>query len=135
MPRPSKPKPTNKPAPKIPHAFVVEALDSLHPEVRRMFSGFALYVGNTLHMMLRDSAKLPEDNGVWLVLAEGADPADAELRRELPSLRPIRTVGGKIGHWLLIPSDRDDFETVALRACELILRGDSRLGRVPQSRR
>jgi len=135
MPRPSKPKPNSKPKPKIPHAFVIEALDSLHPEVRRMFSGFALYIDNRIHMMLRDSPKLPEDNGIWLVLSEGTDPSDPNLHRELPSLRPIQTIGGKIGHWLLIPSDRPNFETEALHACDLILRHDPRLGRVPQSRR
>ena len=127
--------PASKSKRKVPHAFVLEALAALHPEVRPMFSGFAVYVGNRLLLMLRDSLKTPQDNGVWLVLAEGMDPADAGLRRELPSLRSIETLGGKIAHWLLIPSDGDDFEGVALRACELILRGDRRLGRVPKSRR
>ena len=86
-------------------------------------------------MMLRDAAKLPEDNGIWLVLSERTDPSDASLRREFPSLRGIQTLQGKIAHWLLIPSDGEDFEGEALRACELILRKDKRLGRVPQSRR
>ena len=125
----------SKPKRKVPHSFVLEALDSLSPEVRPMFSGFAVYVGNRLLLMLRDSLKTPQDNGVWLVLAEGMDPADAGLRRELPSLRLIETVRGKIGHWLLIPSDGEGFESEALRACELVLRGDRRLGRVPVSRR
>jgi len=127
--------PASKPKRKVPHSFVLEALDSLSPEVRPLFSGFAVYVGNRLLLMLRDSLKTPQDNGVWLVLAEGVDPDDKGLRRELPSLRSIETLGGKIDHWLLIPSDGDDFEGVALRACELILRGDRRLGRVPKSRR
>ena len=127
--------PNPKPRPKIPHTFVVEALESLRPEVRRMFSGFALYVGNRMHMMLRDNPKFPEDNGIWLVLSEVIDPADPALRRELPSLRPIQTIGGKVGHWLLIPSDQSNFETEALHVCDLILRQDPRLGRIPQSRR
>ena len=100
-----------------------------------MFSGFALYVGDRIVMMLREHPHAPRDNGVWLVLAEGVDPADRVLRRELPSLRAIGVLGGKIGHWLLIPSDGPDFETEALHACDLLLRRDPRLGRVPQSRR
>jgi hypothetical protein len=124
-----------KPKPKLPHPFVLEALAPLSPEVRRMFSGFAVYIGNRLFMMLRDHAKYPHDNGIWLVLSEGIDPADASLRRDLPSLRSIQMLGNKISHWLLIPSDRADFETVALHACDLILRHDPRLGRIPQSRR
>jgi hypothetical protein len=129
MPRPPKPKP------KLPHPFVLEALASSNPEVRRMFSGYAVYIGDRLVMMLRDHAKMPRDNGLWLVLSEGTDPADKTLRRDLPSLRPIQTLSGKISHWLLIPSDDADFETVALHACDLILRNDPRLGRIPQSRK
>jgi hypothetical protein len=129
MPRPSKPKP------KPPHSFVLEALSAQSPEVRRMFSGFAVYIGDRLFMMLRDHVKSPQDNGVWLVLAEGVDPADKSLRRDWPSLRSIQLLGNKINHWLLIPSDGDDFEGEALHACDRVMRGDSRLGRVPQSRR
>lgn len=124
-----------KPAQKPPHAFVVEALAPLNPEVRRMFSGFAVYLGNRIVCMLRDHAKSPRDNGVWLVLSEGASPANAQLRREFPSLRSIELLKGKISHWLLIPSDNPGFEQEVLHACHLLLRHDPRLGRVPASRR
>ena len=90
---------------KPPHSFVLEALVALDPEVRRMFSGFAVYLGDRLVCMLRDHAKSVRDNGVWLVLSEGTDPADPGLRREFPSLRRIELLGNKIGHWLVIPSD------------------------------
>lgn len=119
----------------IPHAFVLEALAPLHPEVQRMFSGFAIYSGDRLLMMLREHLKSPQDNGVWLVLSEGADPADKSLQQEFPSIRQIELLRSKIGHWLLIPSDDAAFEQLALHACDLILRHDPRLGRVPQSRR
>ena len=124
-----------KPKQKTPHGFVVEALMPLNPEVRRMFSGFAVYLDNRIVCMLRESAKQPRDNGMWLVLSDGTDPADRGLRREFPSLRPIELLGGNIGHWLLIPSDSEEFEAEALHACELMLRHDARIGRVPQSRR
>jgi hypothetical protein len=120
---------------KPPHSFVLEALDALNPEVRPMFSGFAVYEGDRLILMLRDNAKSPRDNGVWLVLSEGTDPADRRLRREFPSLRRIELLGNKIGHWLVIPSDSPNFETESLHACDLLLRRDPRLGRIPESRR
>jgi hypothetical protein len=120
---------------KPPFPFILEALESLSPEVRRMFSGFSVYVGDRIVCMLRDHLKSPRDNGVWLVLSEGTDPADRTLRREFPSLRKIELLGGAIGHWLLIPSDGPDFEAEALRACDLLLRHDPRLGRVPKSRK
>ncbi len=129
MPRP--PKPKQKP----PHPFVLDALMPLNPEVRRVFSGFGVYLGDHLVCMLRDSPKSPRDNGVWLVLSESANPADPKLRREFPSLRSIELLGGAIAHWLLIPSDSPAFETEALHACDLLLRNDPRLGRIPKSRR
>ena len=129
---PRLPKPTK---PKIPHKFVLEALAPLSPDVRRMFSGFAVYVGDRLVLMLRNHTKSPKDNGVWLVLAKGVDPADASLRRDIPSIRSIQLLRNKINHWLLIPSDSADFERTALDACDLILGHDPRLGRIPQSRR
>jgi hypothetical protein len=134
MTPPAKTRPA-KPKQKPPHAFVIDALGPLNPEVRRMFSGFAVYVGNKICCMLRDHTKSPQDNGVWLVLADGTNPADPVLRREFPSLRPIELLRDKIGHWLLIPSDSPSFETEALHACDLLLRRDPRLGRVPASRR
>ncbi|MGD0892236.1 MAG: hypothetical protein ABR923_11915 [Terracidiphilus sp.] len=58
MPRPAKPK--QKP----PHAFVLEALMPLNPEVRRMFSGFALYLGDRIVCILREHPQSLRDNGV-----------------------------------------------------------------------
>ena len=124
-----------KPKQKPPHPFVLEALAPLQPGVRRMFSGFAVYLGDRIVCMLREHTKSPRDNGVWLVLSEATDPADPHLRREFPSIRSIGLLGNKIRHWLLIPSDSPDFEAEALHACDLLLRKDPRLGRIPESRR
>ena len=133
MPRPTKPAaPPKRKSP--PYPFLLEALAPLHPEVRPMFSGFAVYIADKIVAMLRDSPKATEDNGLWLVLSDIADPSDPGLRRELPSLRTIKLLGGKIGHWLLIPADGPDFESEALRVCDLLLARDPRLGRIPKSR-
>jgi hypothetical protein len=120
---------------KLPHAFVLEALAPLNPEVRRMFSGFAVYLADRLVCMLRDHDKSPRDNGVWLVLSDITNPADPKFRLEFPSIRSIELLGNKIRHWLLIPSDSPTFEAEALHACDLLLQRDPRLGRTPESRR
>jgi hypothetical protein len=99
-----------------------------------MFSGFAVYVGDKIVLILRDSEKYREDNGVWLVFSETANPADPGIRRDFPSLRLIGLLGGKIAHWRLIPADSSTFESEALHACDLLLKHDVRFGRVPQSR-
>jgi len=107
------------------YPFILEALDPLEPEVRPMFSGFAVYVGNKIVVMLR---------GVWLVFSETAKLDDPKMRRDFPSLRLIDLLGDKISHWRLIPADSSTFESEALHACDLLLKHDSRLGRVPKSR-
>jgi len=100
-----------------------------------MFSGYAVYLGDRIVCMLRDHINSPKDNGLWLVLSESANPADRALRNEFPSLRPIELLGKQISHWLVIPSDGPTFEEEALHACDLLLHHDSRIGRVPKSRR
>jgi hypothetical protein len=138
MPRPAKsptPAKSSKPASKPPYPFILDALAPLDPEVRRMFSGFAIYSGNLLILMLRDHATSVRDNGLWLVLSETTIPHEPTLRCDFASLRRIELLGDKIHHWLLIPSDSPTFETESLHACDLLLRRDPRLGRIPKSRR
>jgi hypothetical protein len=120
-----------------PYPFLIESLATAHPEIRPMFSGYAVYIGDKIVLMLRDSPKAPEDNGLWLVFAEDFDESrdPKTLRREFPSLRPIQLLGGAIKHWLLLPSDGPDFESESLHACDLLLAHDPRLGRIPQSRK
>jgi len=141
LPKIANPLPTKSKRKAPPYPFVLEALASLEPEVRPMFSGYAVYIGDKIVLMLRDSPKIPEDNGLWLVFAEQAEATLAltnkpgSLRKKLPSLRTIGILGGVIKHWLLIPSDGPNFEADAQQACELILAHDPRIGRIPESRK
>jgi len=117
-----------------PYPVILEALAPLEPEVRPMFSGFAVYVGEKIVLMLRDSPKQPEDNGVWLVFSETANLADPAFHQDFSSLRVINLLGGKIAHWRLIPADSSTFESEALHACDLLLKYDGRFDRIPRSR-
>lgn len=122
-----------------PYPFVLEALAPLQPEVRPMFSGYAVYLGDKIVCMLRDRPTYPEDNGLWLVFSE-TTPTDEkglsrkDIRKDFPSLRPIGRLGGVIAHWHLLPADSPNFESEALHVCDLLLRHDPRLGRIPKSR-
>ena len=42
---------------KVPHAFVVEALAPVQPQVRRLFSGLGVYGTDRLLLILREKAK------------------------------------------------------------------------------
>lgn len=124
-----------------PHEFVLEALESLSPQTRVMFGTLAIYVGDRIVGALRDKEDYRDDNGMWLATS----PENHEsLRRELPSMREIRIFTmdrkDKSGPppstgWQNLPAESANFEEEALHACELILKGDPRIGKVPKKRK
>ena len=75
---------------------------------------------------------MTEDNGVWLATTEEHHQS---LRGEFPNMRSIRLFGKEVTGWQVLPADAQDFEEAALRACELVLGGDPRIGKVPGARR
>jgi hypothetical protein len=110
----------------IPHVFVLDAIAALSPETRPMFGCLAVYVEDKIVLILRDRAGSPADNGVWLATTEDRH---ASLRREFRSMRSIQTFGKKVTSWQVLPADAPDFEEAALRACELIVARDPRIGK------
>ena len=73
-----------------------------------------------------------DDNGVWLATTKQHHES---LRREFPNMRSIHVLGKAVTGWQVIPADAADFEEAALRACDLVLAGDPRIGKVPAARR
>src|SRR5215472_10255234 len=116
----------------IPHAFVLDALSPLSPYTRPMFGCLAIYVKDKIVLILRDKPTNTADNGVWLATTE---EHHASLRREFPNMRSIQVLGREVTHWQVLPTDAADFEEAALRAAELVLARDPRIGKIPQSRR
>jgi hypothetical protein len=49
-------------------------------------------------------------------------------------MRSIQLFGKPITGWQVLPTDAPDFESAALRACELVLAGDPRIGKIPGAR-
>lgn len=109
--------------------FVLDELSPLRPAVRQMFGFTYIYLDEKLLLSLRESAKQPQYNGVWLYTqAEHIE----SLRKEFPAL-PRRHFwqSRKSGSgWVILPAKLEDFEEYVFKACELILRGDQRIGRV-----
>jgi hypothetical protein len=115
----------------IPHEFVLDALAPLSPETRHMFGCRSVYVEDKIVLILRDKAASRGDNGVWLATTIEHHES---LRREFPNMRSVGLLGKEITGWQVLPVDAGDFEESALRACELILARDPRIGKVPKSR-
>ncbi len=115
----------------IPHQFVLEAMADLSPWTRSMFGCLALYVQDKIVLILRDKPG-DTDNGAWLATTEEHHES---LRREFPTMRSIRVFRKKVTGWQVLPVEAPGFEEAALRACELIVAGDPRIGKVPKARR
>ena len=115
----------------VPHAFVLDAISTLSPYTRPMFGCIAIYVKDKIMLILRDKPKNSADNGVWLATTEEHHKS---LRREFPNMRSIEVLGKPVTGWQVLPVDAPDFESSALRACELVLAGDPRIGKIPGAR-
>ena len=129
----------------VPHEFVLDALAPLSPRTHPMFGCLAVYVGDKVGdkvqdkivLIIRDKHDQTADNGVWLATTEEHHQS---LRREFPNMRSIqvlgkKVLGKKVTGWQVLPADAEDFEQAALHACELVLAGDPRIGKVPGARR
>src|SRR5579872_1455129 len=115
----------------IPHAFVLDAISALSPYTRPMFGCLAIYVKDKIVLILRDKPKSTADNGVWLATTQEHHQS---LRREFPNMRSIQVLGKRVTGWQVLPVDASDCESAALRACELVLAGDLRIGKIPGAR-
>src|SRR5271157_2497927 len=116
----------------VPHEFVLDAIAPLLPWTRPMFGCLAVYVEDKIVLILRDKREETADNGVWLATTEEYHES---LRREFPNMRSIQVFGKEVTGWQVLPADAPDFEEAALRACELIVARDPRIGKVPGARR
>ena len=117
----------------IPFAFVLEELEAISPRTKPMFGCTAIYHGSKIVLILRDKKDYVEDNGVWLATS----PEHHEsLRRLFPSMRSLGLFGSdKPTSWQNLPANSEDFEESVLKACQMVLKGDPRIGKVPNSQR
>ncbi len=117
----------------IPHEFILEAVASLSPETRPMFGCLAVYVGDKIVFILRDKRDATSnDDGMWLATTKEHHES---LQEDFPNMRSIKVLGKKVTGWQILPADASDFEEAALQACEFIIAGDPRIGKIPASRR
>jgi len=111
----------------MPFPFVLEELVPLRPTIKRMFGFTHIYLDDRLLCSLRDSVKQKGTNGMWLyTTTEHAE----SLIREFPNLSRRQLWRSGKNAWIVLASRLEDFEEYAFRACELILNGDRRIGRV-----
>ena len=93
-----------------------------------MFGCLSVYVKDEIVLILRDKRDNPADNGVWLATTKDHHQS---LRREFPNMRSVPVFGKEVTDWQVLPTDAPDFEEAALRARELIIARDPRIGKTP----
>ena len=116
----------------VPFEFVLDALSPLDPVTRPMFGCLAIYVGPKIVLILRDKGDDGPDNGVWLATTIEHHES---LRQEFPHMRSIGVLGKDVTGWQILPATSPDFEESALRASELVMARDPRIGKVPKSKK
>jgi hypothetical protein len=120
----------------VPHEFVLDALAAVSPRTNPMFGCLAVYVADVereekVVLILRDRPTATADNGVWLATTVEHHES---LRADFPSMRSIGVLGKDVTGWQILPADSPDFEEAALRACELVIARDPRIGKVPKAK-
>ena len=116
----------------IPFEFVLDLLERAGPVVKPMFGFYAVYLGEKIVMVLSDKPGAAGDNGIWIATA----PEHHEsLKQEFPEMRSLVQFGPGPTGWQNLPADGDDFEDSAHRLCRLLIKGDPRIGKVPQRKR
>lgn len=94
-----------------------------------MFGCYAIYHGERMLLILRDKKEHAADNGVWVAIAAEHLPS---LKNIFPKLRSVRLLGGKRPTvWQNLPKSSGDFEESVVEVCEMILKGDARIGKIP----
>jgi hypothetical protein len=112
-------------------------LDYLHPlpvRVRPMFGCHAVYLEEKILFVTRKQDDHEEVNGLWLATTHTHHES---LAAEFPGLSSVSVLNGGKGEtaWRLLHEDLPDFESDAIRVCELIRNGDPRVGKIPKSRK
>ena len=110
----------------LPFDFVLDYLPS-NIIVKKMFGMYYIYLGKKIMLILRKRGNEPESNGIWVAVNKKHHES---LKEQFPEFRALLIDSfEKQGNWLFIPAHTEEFETAAIKVCELISHGDPRIGR------
>jgi len=118
-------------ADKIPYVFVLEHLTGIEIVIKPMFGCYGIYANGRLCLFLmrrerplRRRENVPMQQGIYV----------ATTTEHIGGLRPFFPLAEfevlkahKV--WIFIAETLDKFEEYAITACEMISRGDQRIGR------
>jgi hypothetical protein len=119
---------------KIPFEFVFDYLHPLEITIKPMFGCHAIYANGKIFFILRKRDDHLEANGIWMATSKEHHQS---LKKEFPNMKSVYILsdGKKETDWQMIHEDDDDFEESAIKICEMVLRRDSRIGKIPKSKK
>jgi hypothetical protein len=119
---------------KTPFPFVLDLLAPIDIVIKPMFGCQAIYVREKITLILRQREDHPDANGIWIMTSA---EHHASLKKEFPSMQSVYILsnGKNETGTQMIHVDADDFESSVTRICELILKGDPRIGRIPKPKK
>jgi len=115
----------------IPFDFVLSELAEASPYIKPMFGCTSVYVEEKIVFILRQRGKPEADDGVWLATTEEHHQS---LKKDFPQMRSLEIFGPGPTGWQVLPEDAEDFEETVLKACQFVLEGDPRIGKIPKSK-
>ncbi len=110
----------------LPYDFVLRELYPFRPKIRKMLGCYALIKEKQILMLLRDRESQPEFNGVFVATTP---EYYAALQHEIHISKMEFDLDGDENSWIFISEDLDEFEQKVKKACEMIKKGDERIGK------
>ena len=119
---------------KIPFDFILDYLHPMEISIKPMFGCHAIYSNGKILLIVRKKNDHTDANGIWI--ATGKEHHE-RLRKKFPSMQSVYILsdGKNETGWQMIHENADDFEDSAIKLCELILKRDERIGKVPKARK
>jgi hypothetical protein len=99
--------------------------------VRRVFGMYYIYLNQKNMLILRKLSKNQNLNGIWIATGQAYH---ASLKADVPCIADFVLDNGKMhdSAWQLLKEGDDNFETAAIKICDLISHGDPRIGKVTE---
>lgn len=88
---------------------------------------FYFYFDGKNILIFRKTGKNPQHNGIWISTKK---EHHASLKAEIPAITDFTFDHTTETDWLLLSDDHEDFESAAIRLCELVAGKDQRIGKV-----
>ncbi|MEO5685377.1 MAG: hypothetical protein ABIQ88_22205 [Chitinophagaceae bacterium] len=111
----------------MPFDFLLDYLPA-NVVIRPAIGMYYIYWEKKIVLIFRKVSKNARHNGLWIATNK---EQHASLKAELPAITNfVFDEGATVDSaWLQLKDDHDDFETTAIRICELISHRDKRIGK------